>query len=43
MKIININPKTRKKGFDYSNFTFSDSNNKLDKELIKKYSYDDLW
>ena len=36
MKIINIKPKTRKKGFDKSNFTFSDVKNKIDDELINK-------
>ena len=36
MKIINIKPKTRKKGFDKSNFTFSDVKNKIDDELLNK-------
>lgn len=36
MKIINIKPKTRKKGFDKSNFTFSDVKNKIDDELLIK-------
>jgi MoaA/NifB/PqqE/SkfB family radical SAM enzyme len=36
MKIINIKPKTRQKGFDNSNFTFSDKNNENITYLLKK-------
>ena len=36
MKIINIKPKTRKKGFDKSNFAFSNIKNKIDDELLNK-------
>ena len=36
MKIININPKTRKKGFNNSNFAFSDTKNNIDEDLLNK-------
>ncbi len=36
MKIINIKPKTRKKGFHNSNFLYSKDDEKLNKEIINK-------
>jgi hypothetical protein len=39
MSIISVKPKTRKKGFNFSNFTLSKSNNYVSDGLLNKIKY----
>ena len=39
MTLISVKPKTRKKGFNFSNFTLSKSNNNVSDSLLNKIEY----